>query len=118
DSLVRPKEVYKQRWSTENGKPPETSSKYRKEKEETLEHRQFLYMKQKHIGEYHMSEDCLTLNVYTPILEGAGNGGDGDRSRDANDTMPVLFYVHGGSFFSNGGRLYPGEKLASEGIVV
>nr|XP_053639879.1 pyrethroid hydrolase Ces2a-like isoform X2 [Cherax quadricarinatus] len=118
DSLVRPKEVYKQRWSTENGKPPETSSKYRKEKEETLEHRQFLYMKQKHIGEYHMSEDCLTLNVYTPILEGAGNGGDGDRSQDANDTMPVLFYVHGGSFFSNGGRLYPGEKLASEGIVV
>ena len=32
--------------------------------------------------------------------------------------LPVMVYVHGGSYFCNAGRLYPGEKLASTGLVV
>lgn len=28
----------------------------------------YLYMKEKSMSEYHMSEDCLTLNVYTPLV--------------------------------------------------
>lgn len=32
--------------------------------------------------------------------------------------FPVIVYVHGGSFYSNMGRLYPGERLAAEGVIV
>ncbi|XP_042875117.1 acetylcholinesterase-like isoform X1 [Penaeus japonicus] len=68
-------------------------------------------MQQKHMREYRMSEDCLTLNIYTPLPESR-------RGKTNASELPVLVYIHGGSFYSNGGRLYPGEKLASEGIVV
>ena len=33
-------------------------------------------------------------------------------------SLPVIVYVHGGSYFGNSGRLYHGEKLASTGVVV
>lgn len=45
-------------------------------------------------------------------------------NNSANDSdstpvrLPVMVYIHGGSFYSNAGRLYPGEKLASSGMVV
>ena len=32
--------------------------------------------------------------------------------------LPVMVFIHGGSYFCNAGRLYPGEKLASTGMVV
>ena len=32
--------------------------------------------------------------------------------------LPVMVFIHGGSYFGNAGKLYPGEKLASEGLVV
>nr|XP_045605254.1 pyrethroid hydrolase Ces2a-like [Procambarus clarkii] len=121
DPLVRRKDPFKEERpsGTQETKPErESSSRNASRSDGPQEHREYLYMEQKHIGEYHMSEDCLTLNVYTPILEGAGSGGGGGRWRGINTTMPVLLFIHGGSFFSNGGRLYPGEKLASEGIVV
>ncbi|XP_045115752.1 neuroligin-2-like isoform X2 [Portunus trituberculatus] len=79
----------------------------------------YLYMKEKSMSEYIMSEDCLTLNVYTPLLEGErGRGSEGPHRRKMNTSLPLLLYIHGGSFYSNGGRLYPGEKLASLGMVV
>ena len=35
------------------------------------------------------SEDCLNLNVYTPLLSSEVN---------SNQKLPVLIYIHGGSF--------------------
>ena len=52
------------------------------------------------------SEDCLSLNVWTPGLD------DGRR--------PVMVWIHGGSFLSGSGSgiLYRGGLLAREGDVV
>jgi para-nitrobenzyl esterase len=52
------------------------------------------------------SEDCLTLNIWTP-------GPDGAR-------RPVMVWIHGGSFVSGSGSLglYRGGTLAREGDVV
>ncbi|XP_042226837.1 carboxylesterase 1E-like isoform X2 [Homarus americanus] len=120
ETLIRPKGIYNKKASAEDVKKPDMESlnKNSEREGEPANDSEYLYMKQKRVGEYNMSEDCLTLNVYTPLIEGAGSAGRGTRRRGANATMPVLLYIHGGSFYSNGGRLYPGEKLASEGIVV
>jgi para-nitrobenzyl esterase len=60
------------------------------------------------LGEGHEqhSEDCLTLNVWTPGLD--------------TDRRPVMVWVHGGSFASGSGSsgLYRGGMLAREGDVV
>jgi para-nitrobenzyl esterase len=52
------------------------------------------------------SEDCLTLNVWTPGV---------DRRR-----RPVLFWIHGGAFAMGSGSspLYSGRRLARRGDVV
>ena len=54
------------------------------------------------------SENCLYLNVWTP--HGAFTG--------LTEKKPVLFYIHGGSFTSGAGHIYPGAKLAEQDIVV
>ncbi len=53
-----------------------------------------------------MSEDCLSLNVWTPGLD--------------NGRRPVMVWVHGGSFVRGSGasHLYRGGRLAEEGDVV
>jgi para-nitrobenzyl esterase len=52
------------------------------------------------------SEDCLTLNVWTPGIDG--------RRR------PVMVWIHGGAFVLGAGStgLYTGARLATEGDVV
>lgn len=52
------------------------------------------------------SEDCLTLNIWTPAAD--------DKKR------PVMFWIHGGAFISGGGtwELYDGSALAKRGNVV
>ncbi len=52
------------------------------------------------------SEDCLSLNVWTPGLDG--------------DRRPVMVWIHGGSFVwgSGSGGLYRGGTLARDGDVV
>jgi para-nitrobenzyl esterase len=52
------------------------------------------------------SEDCLSLNIWTPGLDG--------------DRRPVMVWIHGGSFVwgSGSGGLYRGGTLAREGDVV
>ena len=56
-----------------------------------------------------MSEDCLTLNVWTP--QAAGGSGEG---------LPVLVWIHGGAFVNGAGSLpwYDGSVLAARGDVV
>lgn len=48
------------------------------------------------------SEDCLTLNVWTPSLDGE---------------LPVMVWLHGGGF-RTGSNVFPGEVLAEQGVVV
>jgi para-nitrobenzyl esterase len=53
-----------------------------------------------------VSEDCLTLNIWTPDTDGA--------------RRPVMVWIHGGSFLtgSGSGGLYRGGMLARDGDVV
>jgi para-nitrobenzyl esterase len=52
------------------------------------------------------SEDCLTLNVWTPAADGG--------------KRPVLVWIHGGAFSSGAGSLpwYSGERFAANGDLV
>ncbi|MFI0937605.1 carboxylesterase family protein [Streptomyces sp. NPDC021020] len=55
------------------------------------------------------SEDCLTVNVWTPDLHGEGGTG-----------LPVLVWLHGGGFSSGSGGedFYAGAQLAAHGRMV
>ncbi|WP_448453145.1 carboxylesterase/lipase family protein [Mycolicibacterium phlei] len=50
------------------------------------------------------SEDCLTLNVWTPP--------------PSSEPRPVLVWIHGGSFLNGSGDIYGARSLANRGIVV
>ncbi|KAJ8306199.1 hypothetical protein KUTeg_016744 [Tegillarca granosa] len=52
------------------------------------------------------SEDCLYLNIYVP------------RNAVHHRIMPVLFFVHGGSYYTGMGAMFDGRALAVEEIVV
>ena len=59
------------------------------------------------VGPLPMSEDCLTLNVWTP----AGRAGA---------PLPVMVWIHGGGYNNGSGTaaLYDGTNLAKRGVVV
>jgi para-nitrobenzyl esterase len=61
----------------------------------------------KYIVRADMSEDCLTLNVWSPA-----------RRPDAR--LPVMVWLHGGAFETGGAQMpiYDGSNLASKGVVV
>jgi para-nitrobenzyl esterase len=61
------------------------------------------------IGAYASSEDCLTLNIWTPAVAAK------DKS-----ALPVMFWIHGGAFTSGSGSaaLFDGRKLAERGVIV
>ncbi|XP_007906068.2 fatty acyl-CoA hydrolase precursor, medium chain [Callorhinchus milii] len=54
-----------------------------------------------------ISEDCLYLNIMTPI-------GPGERIRK----LPVMVFIHGGGFSIGGASIYDGSALAAYGDVV
>jgi para-nitrobenzyl esterase len=51
------------------------------------------------------TEDCLYLNVTTPRNPG-------------KKKLPVMFWIHGGGFYSGSGSLYGAQRLAAEGDVI
>lgn len=54
-----------------------------------------------------MSEDCLTLNIWTPTLDEAAG-------------LPVMFWIHGGGHVAGASSLplYDGRALAAQGVVL
>ena len=52
------------------------------------------------------SEDCLYLNVFAPVSDGAKH--------------PVMIWIHGGAFVIGAGSqsIYDGSRLASRGVIV
>lgn len=58
-------------------------------------------------ADYPQSEDCLSLNVTTPDLK-------------PEHSLPVMFWIHGGSFQKGTGRWVKTEasRLAAKGVVV
>lgn len=58
-------------------------------------------------GDFPKSEDCLTLNVWTPATS-------------ADAALPVMVWIHGGGLRVGSAReaLYDGEEIAKKGVVV
>ncbi|MEB3051965.1 carboxylesterase family protein [Mycolicibacter sp. MYC123] len=52
-----------------------------------------------------ISEDCLTLNVWTPTGSSA-------------QPLPVMVWIHGGSFMRGAGDIYGAQRLVDRGRVV
>lgn len=54
-----------------------------------------------------MSEDCLTLNIWTP-------------AESADEKLPVMVWIYGGGLINGSGStpLYAGDRLAARGVVV
>jgi para-nitrobenzyl esterase len=52
-----------------------------------------------------MDEDCLTLNVWT-------------RAGFADESLPVMVWIHGGALVTGSGDEYPGELLTAKGVVL
>jgi len=61
----------------------------------------------RHLDEIVIDEDCLVLNVWSPIDHG-------------DEPLPVMFYIHGGNmqFGVSSIPMYDGRILAAEGVVV
>ncbi|XP_033222098.1 esterase FE4-like [Belonocnema kinseyi] len=72
---------------------------------------------QKFFGEGKLmgNEDCLYLNVYTPVLE--FNSSKSKNTFD-NSLLPVMVWMHGGGFFFGGGGSYNPKYLLDEDIVL
>jgi para-nitrobenzyl esterase len=51
------------------------------------------------------SEDCLTLNVWTPV-------------QHAGAKLPVMVWIHGGGFVAGTGARYDGTHFAEDGVVL
>ncbi|XP_078677188.1 pyrethroid hydrolase Ces2e-like [Branchiostoma floridae x Branchiostoma belcheri] len=55
-----------------------------------------------------LSEDCLFLNIYVPVLNGS----------DQTQSMAVMVYIHGGRFNFDTALSFNGKWLASRGDVI
>ncbi len=52
-----------------------------------------------------MSEDCLTLNVWT-------------RAKKSSDALPVMIWIHGGALIMGSGMDYDGAPLTRKGVIL
>ncbi|XP_054157875.1 neuroligin-4, X-linked-like isoform X2 [Oppia nitens] len=64
------------------------------------------------------SEDCLYLNIYTPIVDPIQDTIQSDYSPPKSRGVPVIVFIHGESYDWNSGNVYDGSILASFGRVV
>jgi len=72
------------------------------------------------------SEDCLYLNVWTPLqavaspVKEATQDPDAKTDEDAKTPLPVMVWIHGGALTRGSGAnpVYDGTKLARKGVVV
>lgn len=69
------------------------------------------------------SEDCLFLNVYTPLsrLEsshGSNSSATASRGGSVGGGAPVLVFLHGGSFLWGSSSIFDGSKLAAAADMV
>jgi para-nitrobenzyl esterase len=55
------------------------------------------------------SEDCLFLNVFTPLSDSGHDGAHG---------LPVMVYIHGGGLQIGGGDGYNPVRLLKQGVIV
>ena len=55
------------------------------------------------------SEDCLTLNVFTPNLK---------KNADKKNPLPVMVWIHGGGLVTGGSELYDPSPLVLQGNVI
>jgi para-nitrobenzyl esterase len=53
-----------------------------------------------------VSEDCLSLNVWTPNHPGS------------NEKLPVMVWIHGGAFINGGADIYDAHSLSTQGDIV
>jgi para-nitrobenzyl esterase len=53
------------------------------------------------------SEDCLTLNVWTPAAAGV-----------SGEQRPVMVWIHGGAFVNGSGDIYGAARLAAQGNII
>ena len=52
-----------------------------------------------------MSEDCLTLNIWT-------------RAKNKDEKLPVMVWFHGGALVWGSGSEYPGDELTQNGVIL
>ncbi len=55
------------------------------------------------------SEDCLTLNVFTPHIK---------KNRNKKKPLPVMFWIHGGGLVTGGSIIYDPSPLVLKGNVI
>lgn len=51
------------------------------------------------------AEDCLTVNVWTPWTEDAEQGNCTEGAYEAEEKLPVIAWIHGGSFQTGGANV-------------
>jgi len=61
-----------------------------------------------------INEDCLFLNVFTPVRQNSGK--DGDRGRSV--PLPVMFWMHGGALVVGESDDYNPQRLVDQGVIV
>ena len=61
-------------------------------------------VKSNFLKDFRQDEDCLILNVYTPV--------------NVTGLLPVMVWIHGGGFVAGGAISYDGSALANAGVVV
>ena len=62
-----------------------------------------------------ISEDCLFLNVFTPVQQSsAAQNGSGGHDHG----LPVMFWMHGGALVVGEGDDYNPQRLVAQGVIV
>jgi len=70
---------------------------------------QYIFFRRNSTNTVAGSEDCLYLNVYTPLR---------DRSGSTLDLLPVIFFISGGAFYSGAGSLYEPDYLLDRDVTL